>query len=372
MSLRITDIHLHNFRSYEDFRLEGIGDLTILAGPNAAGKTNAIEALQLLTATSSFRNATGTELVRRGEGTARISCSVTDGQRELDRALAISEGKRTYMLNGKRRRPKDLRGTLPSVTFTPDDLNLAKGSDRVRRHELDLVGSQVNANYYQIVRDYEKILRHKNRLLADEAPSALLDATNELFAKIGEQLTSYRRALFARLEPKIAAHYASISGGREPLTADYRASFETDGIEPEATHDIAASESVSLPTSVSTLRAAIEACQGDERRRHRALVGPHLDAVRISLDGLDSTKFASQGQQRSIVLSIKLAEAEVIEDILDQLPVLLLDDVMSELDAQRRAALVETLLEGKQAFITTAHVDYFDTEMLDRARLVEL
>lgn len=375
MSLRISDINLCDFRSYENFCLGGVGDLTIFAGPNAAGKTNAIEALQLITTTSSFRNATGSELVRHGRDLARISCSVTDGCREIDLALAISEGKRTYLLNGKHRRPKDVRGILPSVTFTPDDLNLAKGSDRTRRHEIDAIGSQVNANYYQLVRDYEKMLRHKNRLLADEAPASLLDATNELFSKVGSQLTSYRRALFDRLAPGVATHYENISGAREQLTADYVASYEvSDGRTDRAEEVSSASmgEKALKGEAPSSLQDAIEACQSEERRRHRAVVGPHLDKIRLCLDGMDVTKFASQGQQRSIVLSIKLAEAEVIEEMLDQLPILLLDDVMSELDAARRAALVETLLVGKQAFITTANIDYFDAEMLARAQVISL
>lgn len=298
----------------------------------------------------SFRNATAAELVRSGQASARISCDITDGSRQLAVALAINEGKRTYILNGKHRRPKDLRGILPSVAFTPDDLDLAKGSDRNRRHELDALGSQVNANYYQLVRDYEKVLRHKNRLLQDDSPAPLLEATNELFAKVGDQLTGYRRALFERLVPKVAAHYANISGGREKLTAEYALSTGREG----------------------ALIDALECRFAEERSRKRALVGPHLDKVRFLLDGLDSTKFASQGQQRSIVLAVKLAEAELIEEMLDQLPVLLLDDVMSELDAGRRSALVGTLLEGKQAFITTANIDYFDKAMLERARLVEL
>ncbi len=325
----------------------------MFVGPNASGKTNAVEALQLLTALSSFRNAKSSELVRQGCEKARASCEVTDGSRQLSISLTLEEGKRTYELNGKRRAPKALRGTLPSVTFTPDDLSLVKGSGRFRRRELDVLGSQLNANYYQIVRDFEKILQHKNRLLKDEAPQALVDATDEMFVKVAEQLTSYRVALFDRLVPHVLSHYAEISRASEELFAEYEKSWDKE-------------------QCGESLRDVVSRLQHEERARHRAVVGPHLDDVRFSINGMDSGVFASQGQQRSIVLALKLAEAEVVEEILGQLPVLLLDDVMSELDGDRRRGLVQTMLEGKQTFITTANIDYFDKQMLDRAHVVDL
>lgn len=348
--LRITDISLKNFRSYDEMKLHDVGELTVFVGPNASGKTNAVEAIQLLTALTSFRNATVGELVRRGEQHARIEASLTDGNRLLDVGLQLESDPpgRHFLLNGKRRPAKEIRGTLPSVTFTPDDLNLVKGSDRHRRREVDLLGMQLNANYFQLVRDYDKVLRQKNRLLKESAPMPLLEAANEVFAKVGEQLTSYREALFNRLMPHIAAHYADISESREAFAAEYVRSWDEE----------------------STLADAIDLRA--EAARGRALAGPHLDKASFYIDGLDAQLFASQGQQRSVVLACKLAEAEVVEEMLGQLPVLLLDDVMSELDERRRAALVKGLLEGKQTFITTANIDYFDKAMLDRARIVEL
>lgn len=348
--LRITDIALRNFRSYDEMSLHGLGELTVFLGPNASGKTNAVEAVQLLTALVSFRNATAAELIRRGEKQARVEATLTDGNRllEVGMQLQAEPAGRYYMLNGKKRPAKDLRGTLPSVTFTPDDLNLVKGSDRHRRRELDMLGAQLNANYFQLVRDYEKVLRQKNRLLKEEAPMPLLEAANEVFAKVGDQLTSYRVALFNRLMPHVAAHYKDISGSREELGAEYLRSWEGEGGLADA------------------IDLRLEATRG------RTLAGPHLDKVAFDIDGLDAHSFASQGQQRSVVLALKLAEAEIIEEMLGQLPVLLLDDVMSELDSMRREALVKGLLAGKQTFITTANIDYFDKSMLERARIVEL
>lgn len=375
MTLRIRDISLRDFRSYTNFSLEGLGELTIFVGHNASGKTNAVEALQLMTALSSFRNATAVELVRRGQPSGRISCSITDGSRELDVALAIEDGKRTYTLNGKKKQPKSLRGLLPSVVFTPDDLELVKGSDKHRRHELDVLGSQLNANYYQLVRDFEKVLHHKNRLLKDEVPIALIEATDVLFAKVADQLASYRIALFDRLMPHVTAHYADISGNHETLSAIY------ERMHVESGSNISGISNTSNANGMGNSRDraiypdtahATEALRMDEIARHRTLVGPHLDKIRFLIDDMDASIYASQGQQRSIVLALKLAEAEVVEEIMDQLPILLLDDVMSELDENRRKALVKGMLQGKQTFITTANINYFDSQMLDHARVVEL
>lgn len=354
--LRIVDITLRNFRSYGEFSLHEVGDLTVFVGPNASGKTNIVEAVQLLTALVSFRSATASELVKNGESQARAEASLTDGGRLLEVGLHLEAGTegtaaasgRHYVLNGKRRRTKDLRGMLPSVTFTPDDLNLVKGSDRHRRRELDVLGAQLNANYYQIVRDYEKVLRQKNRLLKEEAPIPLIAAANEVFAKVGEQLAGYREALFKRMVPHIAAHYEGISHGCDRLDAEYVRSWDP---------SLPLAEAVDLQS---------------EAARRRTLAGPHLDKVRILIDGLDAQSFASQGQQRSVVLAFKLAEAEIVEEMLGQFPVLLLDDVMSELDEARREALVQGLIKGKQTFITTANIDYFDAGMLSRANVVKL
>lgn len=343
---------MDNFRSYEHFELHDIGDLTIFSGPNASGKTNAIEALQLLTALTSFRNAKTAELVKQGTSFSTAQVHMTDGERQLDVALHLkledqTEGRATkqYVYNGKKRPSKELRGILPSVTFTPDDLNLAKGSNRFRRRELDLVGGQVNANYYQILHDYDKVLRQKNRLLKEEASMPLLEAADEVFQTVANQLTNYRKSLFDRLSPMIAKHYESFSSESEKLSASYVEGREGDGL--------------SCSPSLS-----------DEALAHKTLAGPHLHAINFFINDLPVRDFASQGQQRSLVLAIKLAESELIEEILQQLPVLLLDDVMSELDESRRQALVKELLAGKQTFITTANIDYFAPEMLEKATVV--
>lgn len=380
MTLHIESLVFRNFRNYEALVLGGLGEITVLVGQNAIGKTNIIEGVQLLTALTSFRHATRDQLIRHGSESARLEAAVSDGNRALEITLALDDKSRKYQLNGKAKRPGDLKGLVPSVIFTPDDLDLVKGSMTGRRAALDTLGSQVNKNYYALRRDYEKVIRHKNRLLKDEADPALVEAINEMVVTCGAQLVCYRTALFARLVPHIVEKYRQISQGREMLSAVYVPSWAR----PAATANAAGSPPAFVVPSpeehtplqrdeaLESLARALHERAGEERRRGRAVVGPHADEITFLLDSQDASLFGSQGQQRSIVLAYKLAEAAVIEEVLEQKPVLLLDDVMSELDGTRRAALVEAMERGSQTFITTANLAYFDRDMLNRSNVVSL
>ncbi len=389
MSFKVTDIHLLNFRSYEALDLSGLGDLTIFVGPNAAGKSNIIEAIQLLTALSSFRNATSAELIKKSkhdlieirdvatnelitehdsisdpikdlmnsfENTsdfAKITIKTTDGNRILELVLLIDENKRQYILNGKKKQPKELKGIVPAVTFTPDDLELAKGGHSHRRREIDLLGSQLNSNYAQIVRDFDKVLRYKNKLLKDDVPKSYIDAMNTTFTKVSAKLSEYRASLLNKLMPYVNKLYSDIVCSDESLSSQYIESWVKD-------------------SQAESLEDWVESNTDEEIRRKQTLVGAHRDEIIFQIDGLSVSDFASQGQQRSVVLSIKLAEADLIEDMLGTQPILLLDDVMSELDADRRHALVNSLLKDRQTFITTANLDYFDEETIKHANIINI
>ncbi|WP_165062731.1 DNA replication/repair protein RecF [Adlercreutzia sp. ZJ154] len=350
--LRISDIYLRDFRSYNRLHLEVPGKLTVLVGPNAIGKTNIVEAIQLLTSMQSFRHSKTAELLRYGASNSRVEIKASDGNRELEIALALEEKARHYKLNGKAKRASDLRGLVPSVAFTPDDLNLIKGSPSKRRDSLDALGAQLNKNYHVIQKDFEKVLHHKNKLLKDGAKN-MLDAINELFVRVGSQLENYRHALFTRIEPEITRKYQQISGG-EKLSGTYVSSWMNE------------------ENFYEDLQKAVEANTAAELNAGRTLVGPNHDRIEFAINDMDAGKFASQGQQRSAVLAWKLAEAEIIEDLLGTLPILLLDDVMSELDGDRRSALVDYLQRDSQTFITTTNMDYFDKKAISDAHIVKL
>lgn len=361
MNLRVEHIAFSDFRSYETLELAGIGPLTVLVGPNAIGKTNIVEGVQLLTALTSFRHATIEQMLRSGAERARLSMHVSDGNRELDIDCLMEGHSRKYRLNGKAKRPADLKGLVPSVTFTPDDLEMVKGSMSVRRQTLDVLGSQLSASYYLIRKDYEKVIRHKNRLLKEEASLPLIESINEMLITCGAQLTCYRVALFQRLVAQMKSRYEDIAGGRETFSAEYVPSWD----------EVPADE-LTKEAARAQLEGALARVSAEEVARHRCLVGPHLDQVHFYINGMNATQFGSQGQQRSIVLAEKLAEAAVVEEMLAQKPLLLLDDVMSELDGARREALVAYISQDVQTFVTTANLAYFDAGMLARADVVEL
>lgn len=370
-SLRITQLQLRDFRSYGSFQLSDLDGLTILVGPNGIGKTNVLEAIALLTSTKSFRQAQIAQLIRQGAAGGSVRATLTDGNRCIESELLMEPGKRRHRLNGKAKQASEVRGMLPAVSFTPDDLQLAKRSSSVRRQALDDLGMQLTANYYVVRRDYEKVVRYKNRLLKDEAPQALIDSINEMVVTCGSQLFCYRVALVQRLAPLMASSYGVIArnGGSQPeaLTLGYFASWDQDEAQ-----DLAQGPAPSRNEVRDRLEQALQEMAGQERARGRSLAGPHGDAVTLQLDGRDAALFASQGQQRSIVLAWKLAEVECVRESLGTSPVLLLDDVMSELDGSRRDTLVRFVTDDMQTFITATDLAGFNEDLLSRARVVEL
>ena len=226
--------------------------------------------------------------------------------------------------------------------------------------------SQLSANHYVRKKDYEKVVRYKNRLLKDDAPPELVASIDETLVTCGAQLACYRSALVEKLAPRVADYYAAIAGGREALMMGYVPSWEPHDPDLPATFAFGRDE------ARKRLQAEIARRRDEERARRRALVGPHADHVEFFIAGRNVALYGSQGQQRSVVLAFKLAEAALIQEMLGQKPVLLLDDVMSELDEGRRNALVSFIEGDIQTFITTANLAYFDEDLLARARVVEL
>lgn len=374
MPLRITNINFKNFRSYEEFSLSNLENLTVIVGQNAVGKTNIIEGIGLLTSLTSFRSATSAELLKNGTDFGRIFIDVTDGNRQLRIELLIEKGKRSYKLNGKPKRITDLKGLITSVTFTPDDLELVKGSHGTRRRSIDILGSQLNKNYYQITKDFEKVIRHKNKLLKDDASKDLIDSINELLIKVGAQLVAYRSTFFQRLLERMGPLYSKITGSSEELTGSYTPSWILEDDQQNKVLDSQTPKKIEITKeeAIFQLSDSLKRLQSREISINRTLIGPHRDHIDLFINGMNSSIFASQGQQRSIVLAWKLAEAQTIEDMTGQLPILLLDDVMSELDEGRRQSLVNFLSDEIQTFITTANINYFDEEILSRANVIKI
>lgn len=371
MSLRLEGIRFRNFRSYESLSLSGFEGLTVLLGPNATGKTNAIEGIQLLTAYGSFRNATGKELVRWGSRSAQLSAHIVSQTRDLTVQSDIQPGARTHLLNGKRKTVQELQGLLPSVVFSPDDLVLVKGAQSHRRSALDLLGCQLSMSHRVIKRDFERLVKHKNALLRNDASRMLVESVNDMLAPAATQLYLYRAALVDNLSARMAAAYEAMSGGKERVEVSYIASWESDEVR-EAAQAAPIEFAYTKDTARSALEKALASRLAEECVRKRSVVGPHHDRLEFFVDGRNASMFASQGQQRSIVLAWKMAEVGIMDEMLKTPPVLLLDDVMSELDVARRKALVELLSADMQTFITATDSSCFNEGLLVGAKVIEL
>ena len=371
MSLEIHDLEFCNFRNYESLKLKGLGNLTILIGPNGSGKTNILEGIDLLTSASSFRHPLIEQMVRDGAEQAVLKARSEGDGRVLDIELHLEKGKKKYTLNGKAKATADMKGILPSVTFVPDDLDLAKKSAGIKRDALDDLGCQLSRNYYMVRRDYLKTLRYKNRLIKEEATSLLLDSIDETLATCAAQLFFYRYELFNRMIPIVAGNYGKIAPTSETFSAIYTPSWvhlkNEKGLSPESEESIYSRDEIKR-----IFEDALQRWRGEEIKRARALVGPHNDKIDFYLDDRPVADFASQGQQRSIVLAWKMGEVDIIKHSLGTYPVLLLDDVMSELDTERRSLLVELVRQDVQTFITATDLSCFPADIVEKAHVIEL
>lgn len=361
MGLTVTRISVRDFRNYIEFELEVDPVLTVLTGPNAVGKTNLIEAVELLTEANSFRRPSWAETIRQGSDQARLSLQAEGEGRHLDIELDVTaQGRRIYRVNGKTRRSvTQVAGIIPCVVFTPDDLRMVKDSAERRRAALDSLGSQLSPTYARLKTEYDRVLRQRNKLLRDEEGPLLLEPWTERLIDTGARLVTHRRRLFERVNDALVEIYSKLTDGGS-IRARYLASWERDGL---------ASSSSEPGELMSEHLAAHEKA---EKARHTTLTGPHRDDIAFEIEGRDARAYGSQGQQRTVALAWKLAEVDVVTGVSSQRPVLLLDDVMSELDERRRHSLAALVGSSAQTIVTTTNLGYFDEDLLARARVVKL
>ena len=378
MSLHIQTLQLDEFRGYSHLELSDLGALTVIAGPNAVGKTNIIEAIQLLCSATSFRKPTWSQTISWGAATAHLRALFVDGKRRIEHTLAITGNERRYEVNGKRKTAAAVRGTCPCVLFIPDDLQMVKASSAKRRGALDDLGTQLSKGYALLKGDYAQVVRQRNLLIKEGvADPVLFESWNESLAVAGARLCVNRWRLAARLFSHLSTIHEQLAEGQR-LEVRYLPSwerFDDGGRQLDDAPVLAEGEVVEVP-SVDVVEARLLECMhrfsDAEFRRGTSLFGPHKDEVAFFIDGRNARLFASQGQQRTLVLAWKLAEVELVADILDQQPLLLLDDVMSELDEQHRRSLGRFVEHSAQTFMTTANLGYFSEEVLSRADVIEV
>ena len=378
MSLKIKKIALDNFRGYSHFEIEDIPNLTIIVGENAVGKTNIVEAIELLTSGVSFRKPSWKETVSWNCDSAHAEIFMEDGKRQVKHEMNIEGNERKYAVNSKPKRVSSVRGTLPCVLFTPDDLQLVKASSSRRRDAIDALGTQLSKNYSSLKSNYQLALRQRNLLIKEEIhDGALFESWDESLAVHGSRLCLNRWRLFNRLCVHMKRIYHEISQNESfelvyiPSWMRFDSEMRQIGDIPEICEGIQGEE-MNLASIQQKITEYSSMLASSEIRRKTSLIGPHKDEMTFFINGKNARMFASQGQQRTIVLALKLAAVELVNEMMQEEPVLLLDDVMSELDEKHRMALTGFLERGAQAFITTTNLGYFSEELLKRAKVVNV
>lgn len=368
--MHVSRIELKNFRNHENLVLTELNEIIIIVGNNAVGKTNIIEALQLLSMHESFRRPKQEELLTKQSKEDKISLFIEIKEEQISHSkqIKINQEGRVYIYDKKERSSKDVLGVVPSVLFTPDDLQIIKGPPEQRRNMIDSLGSRLSKTFGQIKSDYYKALKQKNTLLKqDEIDRVLLDSWNRHLAKLGASLSKHRQGLSKQIVDEASLYYFKISGGEE-LKGDYIMSWrESYKDEYEDTSSLLKKEEIE-----EELYKAFSKKEETEIAAKRSLIGPQKDDIQFWIDKDDTRRFASQGQQRSITLALKMGEIEILKRVSGKEPLLLLDDVMSELDPTRRSFFTELIKEAGQTVITTTNLGYFEEDFLKDATIVRL
>lgn len=376
--MRINSIILENFRNYRNLELDFDDSRNIIVGENAQGKTNLIEAIYLTAFAKSFRTSNSADLISFGADSARVSTYITSEDLEKNINIVIrSDGKKMIKKDGKViRRTTELLNNVVVIIFSPDDLRIIKDSPDRRRAFINRELSQMRPSYYDALRRYNEALREKNALLkgyfnvrkktftradnislndiqsgassAERSPydnsrkfnEDMMDIYDRQLADSGYEIIRFRKEFAEMLSAEAGEIMNKISGGREELRIEYRT----------------ACDFVTGTEGRDILFSQLFHNRDRDIYNGYASLGPHRDDIEFYINGKDAKKYGSQGQQRTIALSLKLAEIRIARQMLDEPPVLLLDDVLSELDLDRQRFLVNEI-DDVQLFITSAELN---------------
>jgi len=344
--MRLDKIALRNFRNYEELALSFAPGVNLIVGDNAQGKTNLLEAIAYLGTGKSFRAMKTGEMVRFGAEFADIEGSVFSQEREQTLRWVLFAGSRPRQIfrNGaKKKTAAEISNIMSTVLFCPEDLMVLKAGAAPRRRLGDNALCQLRPNYDAALTEYNRILEQKNRILKDhfENPGVLeiLPEYNTRLCQVGALLISYRARFYESLGKAAAEYHRQFSGGSEEFRLDYKTvSTVSDPFAPvkDLTENL-------MDHLQAHYRAELETCQ--------CLTGPHKDDFSVSLDHIDLKAYGSQGQTRTAAISLKLAQRELMKRESGEEPVLLLDDVLSELDPGRQDFVLNQIVSG-QVFIT--------------------
>ena len=369
--MRIKSLKLLYFRNYLSTNIDVHPSLNVLVGNNANGKTNIIESIFCLALGKSYRTKSDSECIMFGEAATAMSCVVNKNDKNLDIMLGINnKGKSAKIAGIKKTKLTDFVGELNVVLFSPEDLQLVKGSPALRREFINREFYQYSRIYHKYYLMYQHLLKQRNSYLKDmrknpkdEMSLAYLDTLTSQLAKVAIYITKERVSFIQEISKLTYQNMLNISDGQETLKIRYRSSV-LDALNITDINDASFTE--------DNLTKVMMKKSFDDIMRGSTKVGPHQDELEFYINDLDAKLYASQGQQRSIVLSLKLAEINYLKSKTGTYPVLLLDDVLSELDKNRQLKLLDAINENVQTFITTPSISDIKEDLLKKAKVFKI
>ena len=353
--MRAKHLALNNYRNCKNIELDFNNNKTLIIGKNAQGKTNILESIYFLSTLKSPRTSNIKEFVNFDKNNFSAEITIEKSNTEIELGIEYKLDKpKVLKVNGLKTTSKNYKGVLTTVLFSTQDLMLLRGSPQDRRNWLDSAISQIYPAHDERISKYNKIRIQKNNLLKEPNINlALLDVFNEQLTTVGANIIYVRQKFLSELKKYAKTGYLDISKNEE---FDLKYSFEEKD----------------LNKIVKALKEELEERKFEEIARHQSCVGPHRDDVYFYLNDKDATKFASQGQQRTIVLAIKLAEIELIKNKNGENPILLLDDVLAELDDLRQNYLLSSISDDTQTIITSVDTLLFDNEFLRNVTIFKI
>ena len=326
VAVHLVHLRLRDFRNYARLDLDFAPGFHVILGDNAQGKTNILEAVYLLATLRSFRGVGGAQMVRHGQK-GYFAGATVQSQAAHEIKMYWSPHERKLSLDSQPvRKLGDYLGTLRAVVFCTEDVQLVKGTARLRRRFLDLLLTQTHPVYLALLQRYAAAVRARNALLKHpRTDETALEGFTRQLVELGGQLMNFRRELLPQIAPLARAAYSRVSRDAEALTLEYQPSVKED--------------------------FAVELARNRAREKmfRSTIIGPHRDEVALQLDGKSAAKFASEGQKRSIAIALKMTQAEHLAGVHGAPPILLIDDIMGELDAKRRAAFLPLLNQAHSA-----------------------
>lgn len=339
----LASLVLSRFRNYNSLELSCPPGLSVFLGENAQGKSNLLEAIYFISTGRSFRTNKVQELVQWGADRFELSCRIefSGASHRLDASVGTGQGR--YLLDGKPKRAAAVFGNFQAVIFASEDMDVVRQEPALRRRFFDLFFSQIDKSYGKHLDDYLRVVKNRNALLKSERFGEM-DVWNDLLAREGGWLAWRRKKLLAEFEKTAAAHHDLVSVGSEVLQLAYKTSCTGD----------------SADEAEASLRRKIAEHEEHEKILKTTMSGPHRDDYEITLGAKAARNFGSEGQKRSVMLSLRMAQWKFLAGLTGEKPMILLDDVLGELDEERQAAFLDMVVQsGAQSFIALTEAKDF-------------